>query len=193
VLNVAIYRNALPRRVILTAIGDRPVSLYPLARPEIDRIHFQARISDDEPMPHVVWRFMAGILAVAARDGERPVATLDEWLTLTPKDVAACFDEWRKVQDASMPNVDSLDAYLELCVADGTGEIFDLFTVAHCQTPTEFYGTPPVSLTDGQLAYYFTARAVYHRTHDSSEGKTTCINKARLLRRLQAAENSHAA
>ena len=104
---------------------------------------------------------------VARAAGADPIAVR----CLKVSTLVALVRAWLRVQAASLPDPDRLEAILRLGVVDDPLTKADGAVANHAPTAAEFYGLPLVSLTMGQLLYYWTLRSCFREMHVEKDGK----------------------
>ncbi len=96
--------------------------------------------------------------------------------SLTPEMVAGLVERWCEVQRDSAPDMDRLRREMMRAMAADGDTIVDGLTAEQLPV-TQFYGAELVDITQGQMAYYLTARACYLRLYGPQSGPRRSINR----------------
>lgn len=195
------YRSAGPRLRRVAGL-NRPVGIKPLSRSQIDEA---IRAVDDLWSAYGAARgsgpyrvaVCASILRTALTDSEppfRPLSCIDG----SPCLIESLFEAWRDVQQEHWPDTDRLEAEVTLQFAeseinaaaarqarmsgypepvfDDTPLASDAISAAVSKTPGQFFGLEEPMVTDAQLAYWLTLRAVHQQVTDpDNEEKCTSL------------------
>jgi hypothetical protein len=143
------------------------------------------------------------VLEAACCEPTWPHASLGH-LDVDPRTLEQLWEAWTAVQHEHWPDLEQLDAETELQLAeveaDGeraaaardagyppppAGEAplaIEARAAVIARSPVEFFGAPISELSDAQLAYYLTLRAVHDRTH-SDDARNRCVSLRELRRK----------
>ncbi|MCA9667379.1 MAG: hypothetical protein KC503_17385 [Myxococcales bacterium] len=178
-MDVSRYRLAAPQ--LRRFPGTRqPVSLRPLPQNTLDKARAGVEaLFGFEGLPCEGGAFDRAVALAVLR-----LATGETLEHITLRQAAELSALWVDVQDASTLDddaLDRLDAEIELQIAEGKGiAAGDATAAAQCPTPQDFYGRHALDLTDGQLLYYLSLRAVHARVYGEEE---RCVSLEELRRR----------
>lgn len=175
-MDLQLYRWAGPRLRLWPGTGEL-VGLRPLPVADIEQArvvaaqHYQAHGWEPDGAAELLCT--AEILARALCEPEPPHDPLGDarWLLAStiPPQLEQLAALWLEVDTEHLPDQRQLEAEIELRIAEGDGvAIADGVAAISAQSPAEFYGVPGAQVTAGQLLYFSTLSAVYHRSVDRS-------------------------
>jgi hypothetical protein len=156
-------------------VGVRAVSPAHLAH----AARFQSDLAQQGAGPIALVSSQLLILSFSLCAISPPYAPLEcSWLTdsLTPEMVAGLFEHWFEAQRQATPDMDQLRREMMRAMAADGDMIVDGL-MAEQLPVTQFYAAGLVDITQGQMAYYLTARACYLRLYGPQSGPRRAINR----------------